>query len=67
MLLPCRHAASPHPSVGDRPLLLGRVASLAPGQEGQEHGGDPLHGLGPLEAQLCQPRGLEVGGGGEDP
>lgn len=61
-LLPCRHAASPHPSVGDRPLLLGRAAGLAQGQEGA--GGMVVtlsYGLGPLEAQLHQ---LGGGGGG---
>lgn len=58
-LLPCRHAASPCPSAGDRPLLVGRTASLAQGQGGQGHDGDPLSfDLGPLEAKPHQ-----LGGG----
>lgn len=66
-LLPCRHAASPHPSVGDRPLLVGCAASLAQGQEGQGHGGDPF--LRPLRSTATPAgrAGLAVDGEGEDP
>lgn len=51
MLLPCRHAASPCPTMGHRLLLAGHAARLAQGQGGQGHGGDPLLWPWPLRSR----------------
>lgn len=45
MLLPCRHAASPRPSVGDHPLLARREPAW-PRPRGQGDSGGPPEGLG---------------------
>jgi len=63
MLLPCRHAASLHPRVGDRPLLLDVQPVWPQAKRGRGMVVTLSYGFGPSEAQLRQLGGLGWGWG----